>query len=59
MSNEGLATQDNGLPVLADDTLIHIAEQAEKRIDAVIKIKQIALKEDLSARNGQNYRGVA
>jgi hypothetical protein len=44
MSNEGLATQDNGLPVLADDTLIHIAEQAEKRIDAVIKIKQIALK---------------
>lgn len=43
MSNE-LATQDNGLPVLADDTLIHIAEQAEKRINAVIKIKQIALK---------------
>lgn len=44
MSNEGLATQDNGLPVLADDTLIQIAEQAEKRINAVIKIKQIALK---------------
>jgi hypothetical protein len=43
MSNE-IATQDNGLPVLTDDTLIHIAEQAEKRIDAVIKIKQIALK---------------
>lgn len=42
--NEGLATQDNGLPVLTDDTLIHIAEQAEKRIDAVIKIKQVALK---------------
>lgn len=41
---EQLATQDNGLPVLTDDTLIHIAEQAEKRIDAVIKIKQVALK---------------
>lgn len=42
--SEQLATVDNGLPVLADDTLIHIAEQAEKRINAVIKIKQIALK---------------
>ncbi len=42
--NEGLAVQENGLPVLSDDTLIHIAEQAEKRIDAVIKIKQVALK---------------
>lgn len=41
---EQLQTQDNGLPVLADDTLIYIAEQAEKRIDAVIKIKQVALK---------------
>jgi hypothetical protein len=39
-----LAVQDNGLPVLNDDTLIHIAEQAERRIDAVIKIKQVALK---------------
>jgi hypothetical protein len=43
MSNE-IAVQDNGLPILEDDTLIHIAEQAERRIDAVIKIKQVALK---------------
>jgi hypothetical protein len=41
---QGLAVQDNGLPVLTDDTLIHIAEQAERRIDAVIKIKQVAIK---------------
>lgn len=41
---EQLATQENGLPVFADDTLIMIAKQAEARIDAVIKIKQIALK---------------
>jgi hypothetical protein len=41
---EQLATYENGLPVLADDTLIQIAKQAEARIDAVIKIKQMALK---------------
>lgn len=39
-----LVVQDNGLPMLADDSLIQIAKQAEARIDAVIKIKQIALK---------------
>lgn len=58
MSNE-LATQDNGLPVLADDILIHIAEQAERRIDAVIKIKQVALKvtnaNDWVDQNGRPY----
>jgi hypothetical protein len=44
MSEQNLAVQDNGMPVLADDTLVMIAKQAEARIDAVIKIKQIALK---------------
>lgn len=37
------AYNDN-LPMIADDTLIQIAKQAEARIDAVIKIKQMALK---------------
>jgi len=31
-------------PAFADDVLVRMAEQAEKRIDAVIKIKQTALK---------------
>lgn len=31
-------------PVFADDALIQIAQQAEARIDAVVKIKQVALK---------------
>ncbi len=31
-------------PVFADDALIQIANQAEARIDAVVKIKQVALK---------------
>lgn len=42
--SEQMAKYEAGLPVLADDTLIQIAKQAEARIDAVIKIKQIALK---------------
>lgn len=41
---EQLATQDNGIPALADDTLIQIAEKAEKRIEAVNKIKLMALR---------------
>jgi hypothetical protein len=41
---EAVERYDEGLPVLADDTLIHVAKQAEARIDAVVKIKQLALK---------------
>lgn len=37
-----VAQRDQG--ALADDTLIAIARQAEARIDAVVKIKQLALK---------------
>ena len=48
-----------GLPVLADDTLIQIAKQAEARIDAVIKIKQMALKvtnaHDWTDQQGKPY----
>lgn len=35
---------DNELPILSNDNLIAIAERAEKRIDAVNKIKKVALK---------------
>jgi len=50
---------DEGLPALADDTLIQIAKQAEARIDAVLKIKQMALKvtnpSDWVDQNGKPY----
>jgi len=42
MEDYEVATRDQG--ALTDDTLIAIARQAEARIDAVIKIKQLALK---------------
>lgn len=42
--SEQLATVDTGVPALADDTLIQVAERAEKRIEAVNKIKQLALR---------------
>ena len=35
---------DDTVPALADDSLLRVAEMAERRIDAVIKIKQMALK---------------
>lgn len=48
---------------IADDFLIQVAEQAEKRIDAVIKIKKIALKvtnpRDWTDQNGNPYLGVS
>jgi hypothetical protein len=42
--NEGLATQSFDVPALADDTLLQVAERAEKRIEAVNKIKMLALR---------------
>src|SRR3990167_1886064 len=47
--NKGLIEIGHGetteqLPIIADDRLIEIAEKAEKRIDAVNKIKRIALR---------------
>ena len=35
---------ERNVPAIADDNLMRVAEMAEKRIDAVIKIKQMALK---------------
>lgn len=43
MENQ-VAVYDRDQGALADDTLIAIARQAEARIDAVVKIKQLALK---------------
>lgn len=54
---------DGGVPALADDTLIAVAKMAEARIDAVIKIKQLALKvtnpRDWSDQNGNPYLQVS
>ena len=36
--------QETGLTPITDDTLISLAEQAEKRIDAMNKIKRVAIK---------------
>lgn len=47
------------LPILADDTLLAVAAAAEKRIEAVIKIKQLALRVTNSGdwidQNGKPY----
>ena len=59
MSNENLAVMDNGVPALADDTLIQVAERAEKRIEAVNKIKRLALRvtnaHDWTDQGGKPY----
>ena len=43
MENDVMVYDDN-VPAIADDNLLRVAEMAERRIDAVIKIKQNALK---------------
>ncbi len=47
------------LAVLSNDTLVHVAEQAEARVDAVVKIKQLALKvtnnQDWVDQDGKPY----
>lgn len=49
----------NDVPAIADDTLLAIAKMAEARIDAVIKIKQLALKvtnaSDWTDQQGKPY----
>jgi hypothetical protein len=51
------------VPALADDTLIAVAKMAEARIDAVIKIKQLALKvtnpRDWTDQQGNPYLQVS
>jgi len=48
---------------IADDFLIHVAQQAEGRIDAVVKIKQLSLKvtnaSDWTDQNGKPYLQVS
>lgn len=64
MSDEGkLIVRDSDMPAIADDYLIQIADQAERRIDAVIKIKQVALKvtnaRDWTDQQGNPYLQVS
>jgi hypothetical protein len=57
--------EEKNLPEIsiADDFLIQVAEQAERRIDAVIKIKKVALKvtnaRDWTDQNGNPYLQVS
>jgi len=46
MTEQNLVTteEEDVLPAIADNTLIAVAEQAEKRVDAMHKIKRMALK---------------
>ena len=59
MDNTKLAIQDEVLPAISDDTLIALAEQAEKRIEAMNKIKNISLRltnrNDWVDQNGKPY----
>jgi hypothetical protein len=41
---DDMAVSEKNVPPIADDNLMRVVEMAEKRIDAVIKIKQMALK---------------
>ena len=54
---------EGGLSAIADDTLLAIAKMAEARIDAVIKIKQLALKvtnaADWTDQQGKPYLQVS
>lgn len=44
MSNGELINADAQVPIILDETLVGIADQAEKRLDAINKIKRVALK---------------
>jgi hypothetical protein len=58
MDNQVAVYEDN-IPAIADDSLLMVAQQAERRIDAVIKIKQMALKvtnaKDWTDQGGNPY----
>lgn len=55
--------EENNVPAIADDSLLRVAEMAERRIDAVIKIKQMALKvtnaSDWTDQGGKPYLQVS
>ena len=62
MENEIIEVSTD-VPAIADNTLIQLAEQAEKRIDAMQKIKRIALKltnyNDWTDQGGKPYLQVS
>ncbi|MFA5323952.1 MAG: hypothetical protein WC373_14870 [Smithella sp.] len=62
MENE-LVVYDDNVPAIADDSLLRVAQQAEQRIDAVIKIKKMALKvtnpRDWTDQGGNPYLQVS
>jgi len=62
MSNE-IIDIGADVPAIADNTLIQLAEQAEKRIDAMMKIKRMALKmtnrHDWTDQGGKPYMQVS
>jgi hypothetical protein len=59
MNDKDLVTTDEVLPAIADNTLIAVADQVEKRVDAMQKIKRFALKltnrHDWVDENGKPY----
>lgn len=60
---ESVEVYNNDVPAIADDFLIAVADQAEKRVDAVMKIKRVALKvtngRDWTDQNGNPYLQVS
>lgn len=62
MSND-IITADADVPAIADNMLVQIAEQAEKRADAMGKIKRVALKltnrHDWTDQGGKPYLQVS
>jgi hypothetical protein len=63
MDNEVIEVQETALTPITDDTLIGLAEQAEKRIDAMTKIKRVSLKltnkHDWTDQGGKPYLQVS
>src|SRR3990167_8366986 len=61
--NEEIIQQEMMVPALASETLIAIADQADRRMDAVLKIKNVALKatnaRDWADQNGNPYLQVS
>lgn len=59
MNENELTTVEETLPAIADDTLLAVAAQAEKRVEAMAKIKRMALRltnpHDWVDQNGRPY----
>ena len=63
MNNGDVVTIENDVPAISDNTIIQLAEQAEKRVDAMLKIKRLALKmtnrHDWTDQGGKPYMQVS